>query len=58
MEIKWPDGLKKTKQRTDVYEVLLGADSPMSAVDIFKRVPDYALSTIYRSFPASKNMIW
>ena len=47
-EVKWPEGLKKTKQRTDVYEVLLKANAPMSAVDIFKEVPDYALSTVYR----------
>lgn len=48
MKEKWPDELKKTKQRLDIYEVLLQAQGPMSAVDIFKKVPDYALSTIYR----------
>lgn len=48
MKIEWPEGLKKTKQRVDVYKILASAENPMSAVDIFKVVPDYALSTIYR----------
>lgn len=59
MENKWPEGIKKTKQRKEVYNVLLNANSPMSAVDIYKHVPEYALSTIYRILAAfeEKNMV-
>ena len=52
MDNKWPEGIKKTKQRERVYGILLEADEPMSAVDIFKKVPGYALSTIYRILTA------
>lgn len=50
---EYPKGLKWTRQRKDVYEVLLAATEPLSAVQIYSRVEPqdsstYALSTIYR----------
>ncbi len=53
-EIHYPEGLKWTKQRKDVYEVLWQAKEPLSVVQIFKRLDKekeekmYAVSTIYR----------
>ena len=50
----YPQGLKWTKQRKKVYDVLLAANEPLSAVQIYNRVErgnedcDYAMSTIYR----------
>lgn len=50
----YPQGLKWTKQRKKVYDVLLVANEPLSAVQIYNRVErgnedcDYAMSTIYR----------
>lgn len=54
----WPEGLKKTRQRVDIFEILYGSELPISATDIFselsKRHPDemYAFSTIYRNLLA------
>lgn len=53
-ETGYPQGLKWTRQRRDVYEVLMEAHEPLSAVQIYGRVERtggdnaYALSTIYR----------
>lgn len=53
-EVSYPNGIKWTKQRKDVYHVLLEATEPLSAVQIYNRIlkkeeePGYAVSTIYR----------
>lgn len=50
----FPKGLKWTKQRKAVYQVLKDAEEPMSAVEIYHKVietdqtAEYAVSTIYR----------
>ena len=54
---KWPEGIKWTKQRKDVFTVLRQAKKPMSAYDIFQEIlkegatdaSNYAISTVYRS---------
>lgn len=48
--ILWPEGVKKTRQRSCVLAVLKGADTPMTAADIYGRTGKDAgaLSTIYR----------
>lgn len=52
--ISYPKGLKWTKQRKHVYEVLAEATEPLTAVQIYHQVEhviegnSYALSTIYR----------
>lgn len=54
----WPEGLKHTKQREDVFDVLIHATEPMTAIEIFhhienvKRCRSYAVSTIYRILAA------
>lgn len=63
--ITYPQGLKWTKQRKHVYEVLLAANEPLSAVQIYSRVErsgeenSYALSTIYRILSSfeGKNLV-
>lgn len=63
--ITYPQGLKWTKQRKHVYEVLLAANEPLSAVQIYNRVErtggdnTYALSTIYRILASfeEKNLV-
>lgn len=61
MQIKenaYPQGLKWTKQRKDVYDVLRQATEPMSAVQIYNHIEkkdtegNYAISTIYRILTA------
>ena len=52
-QITYPQGIKWTKQRKDVYQVLLDATEPLSAVAIYQRIAkdkagNYAVSTIYR----------
>ena len=53
-ESTYPQGLKWTKQRKDVYDVLYQATEPMSAVQIYNHIEkkdtegNYAISTIYR----------
>lgn len=47
------NGLKKTKQREDVYYVLINATKPLSAIEIYNIIQEnnkcnYAISTIYR----------
>ncbi len=57
-ERTYPQGLKWTKQRRDVYDVLLQATEPMSAVQIYNHIEktdregNYAVSTIYRILTA------
>lgn len=49
---EWPEGVKKTKSRKSVMEVLKQADMPMTALDIFTRIGQSGeqvwLSTVYR----------
>lgn len=49
---KWPDGLKKTKQREEVLYILKKADRPISALDIHLSLTSGGskvwLSTVYR----------
>lgn len=58
MEYQWPSGVKRTKQREDVFKVLTQAEEPLTAMEIFMRVTEesqnhnYAISTIYRSLAA------
>lgn len=52
-EFKYPGGIKWTKQRKDVYLVLLEAKEPLSAVQVYNRIEqktdeNYAVSTVYR----------
>lgn len=53
-----PKGIKWTKQRKDVYQILFDADEPMTASEIYRQTFDrqqptgYALSTIYRILSA------
>lgn len=54
--LEYPQGLKWTRQRKDVYQVLLDAPEPLSASQIYNaintaktsRSETYAISTIYR----------
>lgn len=62
---QYPQGIKWTKQRKDVYEVLLQATEPLSAVQIYNLIEktdnagNYAISTIYRILTAfeEKNIV-
>lgn len=55
MEYQWPTGLKRTRQREDVFRVLTQAEEPLTAMEIYQRVrsntkdANYAISTIYRA---------
>lgn len=57
-EFQYPKGMKWTKQRKHVYEVLRQAKEPLSAVQIYNRMDKseeegmYAVSTIYRILAA------
>ena len=57
-KIEYPQGMKWTRQRKDVYDVLLQASEPLSAVQIYNQIEktadsgNYALSTIYRILTA------
>ena len=57
-EISFPQGLKWTKQRKKVYQVLWEAIEPLNATQIYNLVEkeadgeEYALSTIYRILSA------
>ncbi len=54
---KLPEGIKWTKQRKDIFEVLKGAKKPLSAHDIYQEIlkdssidtTNFAISTVYRS---------
>ena len=54
----YPKGIKWTKQRKDVYDVLRQATEPLSAVQIYNHIEktdregNYAVSTIYRILTA------
>lgn len=55
--IVYPEGLKWTKQRKDVYRVLWEAEAPLTAIQIYNRIEgeeggEYAVSTIYRILAA------
>lgn len=58
IERHWPEGVKKTHQRIDIFKILYSAKEPISAADIFNELnsehPDemYAFSTIYRNLLA------
>lgn len=60
MQEKWqyPKGIKWTKQRKCVYDILEQATEPLSAVEIYQRISaagqeeSYAVSTIYRILAA------
>lgn len=58
IEKNWPEGIKKTRQRIDIYEVLYKADTPLSAAEIYSILnrdnakEKYAFSTIYRNLLA------
>ena len=66
-ENKYPQGIKWTKQRKDVYDVLTASNEPLSAVDIYQKISkekadasgNYAVSTIYRilAFFEEKNLV-
>lgn len=56
-KISYPAGIKWTKQRKDVYHVLIEAAEPLSAVQIYEKIVQagkngYAVSTIYRILSA------
>ena len=63
--IAYPQGMKWTRQRKDVYEVLYHAAEPLSAVQIYQQIAkadesgNYAVSTIYRILTAfeEKNLV-
>ncbi len=54
----WPSGVKKTRQRIEIYRVLYSAKEPLSAAQIFQALLDtkssesYAFSTVYRNLLA------
>lgn len=53
MELTFPKGIKWTKQRKAVYELLFEATEPLSATQLYtllqeKEQETYALSTVYR----------
>lgn len=56
--IEYPQGIKWTRQRKDVYEVLYHATEPLSAVQIYQQIAkaeepcNYAVSTVYRILTA------
>lgn len=54
--IKWPNGLKRTKTRESVLSVLLDSHSPLSALEIFSEIENRGdsiwLSTVYRVLDA------
>lgn len=45
---EWPAGLKHTRQRAEVMEVLEGADRPMTAAELSSRCSCTSMSTVYR----------
>ena len=58
IERNWPEGIKKTKQRIDIFKVLYASHEPISAAEIFTLLNNdhpsemYAFSTIYRNLIA------
>ena len=57
-DLQYPQGLKWTKQRKSVYQVLWSAKEPLNALQIYNLASkdatgeEYALSTIYRILSA------
>lgn len=55
MDNIWSEGIKKTKQREDICRIMMKAEKPLSAIEIYNRIvqedgqTNYAVSTIYRS---------
>lgn len=50
---EYPAGIKWTRQRRDVYQILLETAEPLSAAQIYRRLEEtagqgYAASTVYR----------
>ena len=58
IERNWPEGVKKTKKRVDIFKVLYTSQEPLSAAEIFTQLNQahpsemYAFSTIYRNLIA------
>ena len=58
IEKNWPEGVKKTRQRVDVYKGLYEAKAPLSAAEIVAALNKdaakemYAFSTVYRNLLA------
>ena len=55
LQIQFPADIKKTKQREEIFRILVSAQEPMSAADIYhdllqtmKNV-NFAISTVYRA---------
>lgn len=54
----YPKGIKWTQQRKEVYEILIHANEPLSAVQIYQKLlqdgqrVSYAVSTVYRILAA------
>lgn len=61
MERNWPEGIKKTKQRLDIYHILADATKPLTATEIFEALEKnedtagYAFSTVYRCLQTFEN---
>lgn len=57
-KMEYPVGIKWTRQRKDVYQVLWESAEPLSAAQIYRRLEEtagrsgYAVSTIYRILAA------
>lgn len=49
MDILKEHGLKTTRQRSNIVQVLLSAEIPLCAEDIFRAVQNMSLSTVYRT---------
>lgn len=45
-----PSGIKKTKQREEIYRILEEAEKPLTAIEIYEKIEGgrYAISTVYR----------
>ena len=56
LNIKWPEGLKRTKARECVLSVLKDSNRPLSAMEIFEEIEGRGhtiwLSTVYRVLDA------
>ncbi len=54
----WPEGIKKTHQRTDIFMIIYCSEEPLSAAEIFDQLKvqnpkeKYAFSTVYRNLLA------
>ena len=52
--LQWPQGLKRTRPREQVYRVLLAAEKPLDVQEIYRRMDGegLAVSTVYRALAA------